>query len=131
VPDSTAVGGEVTSLEGATFPVPNTGTGWTCLTPTNGWTAMPYSTRNTCVKDVDGIIRLSGGVTTSGTNMDALALPAGLRPAKDAYVEVDLCGGTMGRVHVTPAGIVTVEYESSMSNAQCFASFEGAAFSAQ
>jgi hypothetical protein len=131
VPDSTAVGGEVTSLEGVTFPVPNTGTGWTCLTPTNGWTAMPYSTRNTCVKDVDGLIRLSGSVTTSGTNMSALALPAALRPAKDAYVEIDLCNGTMGRVHVTPAGIVTVESEASISNAQCFSSFEGAAFSAQ
>jgi hypothetical protein len=121
------------SLEGVTFPLDNSpANGWTCLAPTNGWSSMPFGTRDTCVKDVDGVVRMSGAVSTSstsGTIFDALALPAGLRPPVDSYVLIDLCDGTTGRIHVTPAGIVTLEAETSLSNAQCFSSFEGAAFS--
>lgn len=118
-----------TSLEGVTFPVANSpANGWTCLAPQPGWTAMPFSTRNTCVKNVDGLIRLSGALATTGTNALALTLPVAMRPAQDKYVAVDLCGGTFGRILIQPSGQVFVQAETAFSNAQCFTSLESASF---
>jgi hypothetical protein len=128
--ESGSLVGCAVSLEGVTYPVaPTAANGWTCLTPANGWTAMSYSTRNTCLKNVDGVIRMAGAASTSGTNMNIFTLPAGLRPSKESYVLIDLCAGTTGRIQVSPSGNVNVQYETAMSNAQCFSSFEGAAFS--
>jgi hypothetical protein len=129
-PETGSITGCAVSFEGVTFPVaPTAANGWTCLTPLNGWTANAYSTRSTCVKNVDGVIRLSGAVMTSGTNMNVFTLPAGFRPPKESYILIDLCGGTTGRIQVSPSGNVNVQYEKLLSSAQCFSSFEGAKFS--
>jgi hypothetical protein len=125
-----SLAGCAVSLEGVTYPVTNTAAaGWTCLTPQNGWVAQPFTTRTTCAKYIDGLVRLSGGVQTSGTNMTVFTLPAGLRPLKDVYVLLDNTAGTTGRAYISAAGVVTLKSEKGDANARSFASFEGAAFS--
>jgi hypothetical protein len=127
--DSVDYAKEYTSLEGVTFPVSNTtANGWLCLTPTNGWVAMPFSTRNTCVKNVDGIIRFSGSVG-NGTTSTVFTLPTNMEPSHAVYVAIDMCGAKAGRMIVQTNGQVSVQAEGAFSTAQCFSSFEGASFS--
>jgi hypothetical protein len=129
VAEAGSIVGCAVSLEGVSFPVANTAAaGWTCLTPINGWVAAALSTRTPCVKNVDGVIHLSGAAQTGGTNMNALTLPVGMRPSKEAYMIIDLCSAGMGSIQVSPSGNVKVGYQL-LSNAQCLSSFEGAAFS--
>ena len=40
-----------------------------------------------------------------------------------------MCNATNGRLYITPAGVVSVQAETSFSNAQCFTSLDGAQFS--
>ncbi|WP_096302465.1 hypothetical protein [Jatrophihabitans sp. GAS493] len=94
----------------------------------NGWTNAPFATHEATATINRGIVTLQGAVATSGTNASPFVLPTGYRPATDAYVAVDLCGATNGRLHITPAGTVTVQAETSFSNAQCFTSLDGASF---
>jgi hypothetical protein len=116
-------------FDGVTYAVaPTAANGWTCLAPTNGWASQAFGTRDTCVKDVDGIVRFSGGVATSGSNLSIFTLPAALRSTKENYVTVDLFVGTMGRLYIPPTGVVTVQAELATTNATKFTSFEGAAF---
>jgi hypothetical protein len=99
---------------------------FTALTLLNGWTNAPFSTRNAAVVNDNGIIRLAGSISTSGTNMTAFTLPSGFRPPTDTYVPVDLCGAAKGRLYIQPNGNVTVH--GATSSAQCFTSLEGATF---
>jgi hypothetical protein len=116
-----------TSLEGASF-APKTA-GFTALALINGWTNAPFSTSNAEFRLVNGIVHFKGAIATAGTNPDPFVLPAGVRPATDVYIPVDLCNATNGRLHITPSGSVDVEAEGgTFSNAQCFTSLDGASF---
>jgi hypothetical protein len=118
-----------TSLEGVSYPLNPAGpSGFTCLTPQNGWVGMPFSTRMPCVKNVGGIVRLLGAVSTSGSNPVPITLPVGVRPSVNTYVSVDLCNAKQGRVFIQPSGAVTVQPKGPFSDAQCFTSLEGVTF---
>jgi hypothetical protein len=117
-----------TSLEGVSFPLTPAGAGYTCPSPlANGWVGMPFQTRNPCFKNISGVVHMLGAVA-SGTAGPIFTLPAGFRPAKDTYVEADLCGATKGRVLIQPSGVVSAQSQGAFSNAQCFTSLEGVTF---
>jgi hypothetical protein len=121
----------MTSLEGVSF-VKSTA-GYTALPLLNGWTNAPFSTRNAAIKYLGGdarLVRLAGAIKTTGTNMQPFTIPLNLRPSTNVYLPIDLCGGTKGRLFITPAGAVTVSAEGGvLSNAQCFTSLEGVSYS--
>jgi hypothetical protein len=118
-----------TSLEGVSYPLsPASGSGFTCLPLLNGWTGMPFSTRNPCVKNDVGVIRLLGAVATSSGTGAFIQLPVGMRPSADTYVETDLFGGAQGRVLVQSSGFVFAQSKGSFSQAQGFTSIEGVFF---
>ncbi|MBY0400212.1 hypothetical protein K2X89_07950 [Myxococcota bacterium] len=115
-----------TSLDGASF-APSTA-GFSNLTLTNGWTQYGIGTSSAAVSQVDGIVYFKGAIATTGTTINAFTLPAELRPSRFAYVPIDLCNATKGRLVVAPSGDVRIEAETSFSNAQCFTSLDGASF---
>lgn len=112
-----------TSLDGASFALRPTG--YTNLTLVNGWTNAPFSTSNAQFRFVSGVVHFKGAISTSGTNPVPFTMPAGVRPATDVYIPIDLCNSANGRLHITPAGVVDVE-TATFSNAQCFTSLDGA-----
>ena len=114
-----------TSLDGASFAL--RATSFTALTLINGWTNAPFSTSNAAFREVSGVVHFKGAIATSGANPVPFTMPAGVRPATDVYIPVDLCNSANGRLHITPSGVVDVEAEGSVfSNAQCFTSLDGA-----
>jgi hypothetical protein len=115
-----------TSLEGATFAL--SAAGFTPATLQNGWVNAPFITRNLAYKNDDGTIRFQGAVG-SGTTMGIFTLPPELRPARTEYVNVDLCGAKQGRIFVLTDGTVNVQALTAFTDAQCFTSLEGVAFS--
>ncbi len=116
-----------TSLDGAQF-APSAAL-FTNLTLINGWTNAPFSTSDAATEVVSNILHFKGAIGTSGTTMLPFTLPSGSRPPHDAYVHIDLCSTTNGRLHITHAGVVDVEAEGgTISNAQCFTSLDGASF---
>jgi hypothetical protein len=115
-----------TSLEGVSFAA--AANGFSALTPLNGWTAAPFSTRNPAVTNLGGIVRFQGAMATTGTNTNALLLPEALRPATLVYVPIDLCTAKKGRLVIQTDGRVFVESVAPWSEAKCFASLEGASF---
>jgi hypothetical protein len=115
-----------TSLEGASY-APNTA-GVTPLTLINGWVNAPFSTTIAAFRYISGVVRFSGAIATTKTNPVPFILPAAVRPAKNVYVQVDLCNATNGRLFIQPSGVVTVQAEKLFSSAQCFTSLEGTSF---
>ena len=115
-----------TSLEGVAFPAGTSG--FNCMAPQPGWTGAPFGTRMPCAKIVGGILRMTGAVSTTGTNPVPLILPAGHRPSVNTYVSVDLCNAKQGRVLIQPSGVVTVQPKGPWIDARCFASLEGVSF---
>lgn len=113
-----------TSLDGVTFALGSL----TPLAPKNGWTDQPYATGTAGASNVDGVVRFQGAISTAGGNPVALKLPAGLRPAVDTWVHVDLCNATSGRLYIQPDGTVTVQAQGDFSTATCFTSLDGASF---
>jgi len=103
--------------------------GWTPLTLQNGWTGSAFGTAAAAARAISGIVHLEGGIATTGSNPVPFTLPAGFRPARTAYVPVDLCDATHGVLEINTSGVVTVEAEGgAFSNAACFTSLDGASF---
>ena len=115
-----------TSLDGAVFVA--TPSGFNLLTPINGWTNAPFSTSKAAAGDAYGVVYFKGAIATSGTNTQPFTLPVQFRPVTNVYVPIDLCDATKGRLIIQPTGVVTVQAETSFSNAQCFTSLDGASF---
>ena len=114
-----------TSLEGVSFPASG---GYTSATLANGWAAALF-TAPPGFKNVGGIIRLTGAMSTSGSNTVAFSLPVNMRPATSVYAAVDLNNSQKGRLLIQPDGSVTVQAPSgAFSAAQSFTSLEGAWF---
>jgi hypothetical protein len=115
-----------TSLEGASFAV--TAAGYTPLSLLNGWTNAPFGTSAAAVRLMNGLVQFKGAIA-GGTASTVFTLPAGMRPATDVYIPVDLCGANNGRLQITPSGTVDVQEENgTFANAQCFTSLDGASF---
>jgi hypothetical protein len=115
-----------TSLEGASFAL--SASGFTAVTLNNGWANAPFTTRNVAIRNDDGIVRLEGAVS-SGTAAPLFTLPPGFRPARNTYVNVDLCNAVKGRLIIVPSGAVSVQEPTGvLTDAQCFTSLEGATF---
>jgi hypothetical protein len=115
-----------TSLEGANFAIDSTG--YTPLSLINGWASYGAGTREPAVKLVGDDVQFQGAMSTAGNNSAPFVLPAGFRPRKNAYLAVDMCDATNGRLVIAPNGTVTVEAEHAFSNAACFTSLEGVSF---
>jgi hypothetical protein len=116
-----------TSLSGAWFLLDASGT--TALTLQNGWTNAPFATSTAAVKNLGGIVHFKGAIA-GGTSPVAFTLPAGFAPTTTAYVAVDLCNATKGRLVIQPSGTVSVQAEAgAFANAQCFTSLDGASYS--
>jgi hypothetical protein len=112
-----------TSLDGASFALRTTG--YTNLTLVNGWTNAPFSTSDAQFRLVSGVVHFKGAIATSGTNAVPFTMPAGVRPATDVYIPIDLCNAANGRIHITPGGVADIE-TATFSDAQCFTSLDGA-----
>jgi len=97
------------------------------LSLVNGWTNAPFVTSNTTVEEVNGIVQFRGAIA-NGTSAVAFTLPAGLSPATDVYIPVDLCNAANGRLHIASSGVADVEAQTAFSDAQCFTSLDGASF---
>jgi hypothetical protein len=103
--------------------------GWTALTLQNGWTNSRFGTSAAAVRTISGIVHFKGAIATTGTNPVPFTLPAAFRPARAAYVPVDLCNATHGVLEIDKSGVVTVDAEGgTFSNAACFTSLDGASF---
>jgi hypothetical protein len=113
----------LTSLDGASFALSAS----TALTLKNGWTNAPLGTGNATAVSVGGIVHLAGAIA-SGTNASVFTLPAKLRPPTTVYVPVNMCNNTNGRLTIEPNGTVTVQAETTFTNAQCLTSLDGATY---
>lgn len=116
---------DFTSLDGVKFAP--TSTGFTGLPLTNGWFGSPFGT-SAPAGTIHGQIVFLKGAIAGGVNPPALTLPVPLRPDGAAYVPIDLCNGAKGRLVVLASGTVSVESDSTFSDAQCFTSLDGASF---
>src|SRR5215472_1664886 len=102
---------------------------YTPLSLVNGWTNYGFGVANAAAANINGIVHLKGGIKTSGLNPVPFTLPKADRPAARVYVPVDMCGGTNGRLDITPNGVATVEPEgANWNNASCFTSLDGVTF---
>jgi hypothetical protein len=119
----------LTSLEGVSF-APSA-VGFTALSLISGWTNAPFGTSSAMARVVNGIVHLKGAIA-NGTSQNTFVLPPGFRPDRMAYVAVDLCGATIGRLDIFPDGNVKVDVENGVGDvfgpAQCFTSLDGATF---
>ena len=100
---------------------------FTPLALVNGWVGGPFSTSKPAVAEAFGIVHFKGAIS-SGTTGLAFTLPVGFRPAKIAYVPVDLCNANKGRLIISPTGATSVQALTTFSQAQCFTSLDGASF---
>ena len=114
----------LTSLDGVSFA--RNATGFTPLTLQNGWKAYSGS-HIPAVKNINGIVHFEGAIS-NGTNATAFTLPPALRPAKNVFVDVVMCGTKSGRITVPPTGVVTVRATTDFTYAQCNTSLDGALF---
>jgi hypothetical protein len=117
-----------TSLDGAWFVAATKG--YANLKLLHGWTDTIYSTAKPAADNAHGAfpVYLKGAISTGGTNAVPFRLPLADRPVTNVYVPIDLCNATKGRLLIQASGLVTVQPETSFSNAQCFTSLDGASF---
>jgi hypothetical protein len=115
-----------TSLDGASFAL--SGKSFTTLHLQNGWKSSPYQTSKAQVRDIGGIVRFKGAISTTGSNEAAFVLPRSLRPRSRVFVPVDMCDATNGRLVIYTNGTVYAVAETSFTNAKCFTSLDGAWF---
>jgi hypothetical protein len=117
-----------TSLDGVSFAL-STGS-FTTLNLQPGWSEFDNFFRKAAVRDINGIVHFEGQIKTAGTNAAVFTLPAGFRPSKNVYVQVNLCTAGIGRLHITPSGAVTVKPEGTGNwwMVKCGVSLDGASF---
>ena len=115
-----------TSLDGAWYSTNPPGLAPLALI--NGWTNAPFSTSNAAASSAWGVVYFKGAIATTGTNSQPFTLGPRFRPITNVYVNVDLCNATKGRLLIQTNGVVTVQAETSFSNAQCFTSLDGVSF---
>jgi hypothetical protein len=114
-----------TSLDGAWFA--QTDSGFTALSPVNGWLDGPYNTSPAEAANIGGIVHFKGSID-SGSSTTVFTLPSFLTPSTYVFIPIDLCNATKGRLILYPNGQVVAQAETAFSNAQCFTSLDGASF---
>jgi hypothetical protein len=117
-----------TSLDGVSFALATSS--FTAVKLQPGWTEFDNFFRKAAVRDINGIVHFEGEIKTAGTNPAAFTLPAAFRPSKNVYALINLCTGSIGRLHITPSGAVTVQAEGTGNwwMVKCGVSLEGASF---
>jgi hypothetical protein len=117
-----------TSLDGASFALSTSS--FTALTLQPGWTEFDNLYRKAAARDISGIVHLAGEIKTAGTSPAAFTVPAGFRPSTNVYVLITLCTGSIGRLHITPSGAVTVQAEGTGNwwMVKCGVSLDGASY---
>jgi len=115
----------LTSLDGAWFA--KTESGFTALSPVNGWVESEFNTSPPEAASIGGIVHFTGSLS-SGSSTTVFYLPTYLTPSTYVFVPVDLCGATNGRLIIYPTGAVLVQAETNFSNAVCFTSLDGVSF---
>jgi len=117
-----------TSLDGASFAL--SPKSFTALKLQPGWTEFDNLFRKAAARVAGGFVHLEGEIKTAGTKPAAFTLPAKFRPSKNVDVLINLCTGSIGGLHITPGGAVTVQPEGTGNfwMAQCGTSLEGASY---
>jgi hypothetical protein len=116
------------SLDGASFA--QSPTSFTPLKLAPGWTEFDSFYMNAAARLSGGIVQFEGTIQTKGTNPVAFTLPPGLRPSTNVYAMISLCTGSIGRLDITPSGVVSVEAEGTNNwwMVQCGTELSGASF---
>jgi len=115
-----------TSLDGVSFAL--SAKSFTALKLQPGWIEFGSFYRKAAVRLIAGIVHFEGEIRTAGTKPTAFTLPAGLRPSRNVNVLINVCTGSIGRLHITPKGVVTVRSEEGVWAVQCGTSLDGATF---
>ena len=102
---------------------------FTPLALQNGWANYGNGTQAEASSIISNQVTLHGAIyQASGSSPVAFTLPSFETPSSNVYVPVDLCNGDNGRLFISTSGAVTVQAETSYSDAQCFTSLEGVTF---
>lgn len=112
-----------TSLEGVSYAL--NATGYTALTLNTGWTNAAFGTRNAAAQVSNGIVRLQGGLQSSGTDTTVFTLPAAFRPAAVVYVNTDGFASAPGRITIGTNGVASVQGAVASGDVLSFTSLEG------
>jgi hypothetical protein len=117
-----------TSLDGASFAL--SPKSFTAFKLQPGWTEFDNLFRKAAARVAGGFVHLEGEIKTAGTNPAAFTLPAKFRPSKNVDVLINLCTGSIGSLHITPSGAVTVQAEGTGNfwMIQCGTSLEGVSY---
>jgi hypothetical protein len=114
-----------TSLDGVKFAP--AAAGFANLALATGWFVYPFFTSEPAATMQRDIVHLRGAIY-GGTAATVFTLPPVLRPEATAYVPVDLCNGVKGRLVVQPDGTVTILSTTTLADAECFTSLDGASY---
>jgi hypothetical protein len=115
-----------TSLDGVSFA--RSTTSFTLLKLSPGWKEFGSLFRKGAVRLIGGIVHFEGEIRTAGTKATAFTLPTGLRPSRNVNILINVCTGSIGRLRITPKGLVTVRSEEGVWAVQCGTSLDGATF---
>lgn len=115
-----------TSLDGASFPLSTTG--FTSFKLHPGWTEFGSLFRKATGRVIGGVVHLAGAIQAHSTNATAFTLPAAFRPATNVNVLINVCTGSIGRLHITTKGVVTVRSAEGWWAVKCGASLDGATY---
>jgi hypothetical protein len=115
-----------TSLDGTSFS--RSTTSYTPLKLRPGWTEFDSLFRKAAVRDIGGIVHFAGEIKVGHNIPTAFTLPAGFRPGRNVNVLINVCTGSIGRLHITPKGVVTVQSAEGFWAVKCGTSLDGATF---
>jgi hypothetical protein len=115
-----------TSLDGASFALSPKSFTALKLQPT--WTQFGRLFRKAAGRLIGGVVHLEGEIRPTSNKAIAFTLPPALRPSKDVNVLINVCTGSIGRLHITPKGIVSVRSEEGFWAVKCGTSLDGATF---
>jgi hypothetical protein len=115
-----------TSLDGASFALSPTSFTALKLQPT--WTQFGSLFRKASARLIGGVVHFEGEIRPTSNKAIAFTLPAALRPSNDVNVLINVCTGSIGRLRITPKGIVSVHSEEGFWAVKCGTSLDGATF---
>jgi hypothetical protein len=115
-----------TSLDGASFS--RSTTSYTPLKLRPGWTEFDSFYRKAAVRVIGGIVHFEGEIKVHHNIPTAFTLPAKFRPSRNVNVLINICTGSIGRLHITPGGVVTVSSAEGFYYVKCGTSLDGATF---
>lgn len=115
-----------TSLDGASFAL--SPKSFTALKLAPSWRQFDSLYRKAAARLIGGVVHLEGEIRPTSNKAITFKLPAALRPSKDVNVLINVCTGSIGRLHITPKGVVSVRSEEGFWAVKCGTSLDGATF---